>query len=602
VTRERTTKPWLILFVLGLVLIVSSMLGPMMDGIRDRSSNQIVLGDYSPAIEYVQETTEDLLKKQSVPSVVVALLDGEDVLYAQPFGYSNVEEEVPASLDTIYQMGSITKLFTAIEIMRLVENGLVDLDAPITEYLPRFSIQQLTPSDPITIRSLLAHRSGLPRNDNLVSWYWDAQPDILKAQVDSLAKSYQAYPAGQRYKYSNVGYELLGRIIEVKRGIQTPAAEAVSGWPYYMKDHMLSPMGMQDTSFGSSRLLYGKEPANSVAMGYGVYDGKSVPVNQYDIIHLASGNLWSTMNDQIRFAQMILNPENLEAAGILSVDSVNTMFEPQYVRERDPQPNGLGWFTESELFGEQIVIHTGIGQGFQAVIMLIPKQKLGFIAMSNSYAFEEFQIPMAIRTLELMLEAKTGVAITEKEELEAIELDSSILEKYTGKYVIRNEMIEIISDGGRLEAVYQDRKVKMAPIADNKFYLTSWLADVEDITLEFWIDDLEEEDLMIVTMGDYFLCPKYSEVKDAPPIWRALKGRYELYAQTPSVYSEDELLGTVEILIQDGVLKTSDGKMLLPVDDSLIRIVGGIFDGEIMEYDEISGELIWQGFIFRPIE
>lgn len=107
---------------------------------------------------------------------------------------------------------------------------------------------------------------------------------------------------------------------------------------------------------------------------------------------------------------------------------------------------------------------------------------------------------------------------------------------------------------------------------------------------------------MIVRIGDTILCPRYPDVESVPLQWLELEGRYEMVAQTPSVYSEDNNLGVVEIGIDDKLLLMSDGRVLLPVNETMIRIVGGIFDGEIMEYEKSSGELIWQGIIFRPIE
>lgn len=123
------------------------------------------------------------MKEHDLPSVVIALIDGEDIIYEQAFGFSNLEEAIPATVETVYKVGSIAKVFTAIEIMRMYEEGLIDLDSPITEYLPDFSIKNQS-SDPITVRSLLAHRSGLPRGDTLLGWYWESWPDVLKAQVD----------------------------------------------------------------------------------------------------------------------------------------------------------------------------------------------------------------------------------------------------------------------------------------------------------------------------------------------------------------------------------------------------------------------------------
>ena len=110
----------------------------------------------------------------------------------------------------------MAKAFTAIETLRLVEDGLVDLDTPITAYIPDFALQSRFPnSEPITVRSILTHRSGLPRN----GCHWvDFTPNVLADLVTSLEDCYQTYPVGYRYKYSNVGFDLLGYLVEETRG------------------------------------------------------------------------------------------------------------------------------------------------------------------------------------------------------------------------------------------------------------------------------------------------------------------------------------------------------------------------------------------------
>ena len=117
------------------------------------------------------------MKQYHLPSVAVALIDDQDVIWQEAYGLENIEEEIPATPDTIYKMYSVAKVFTAIEMMRLVEEGLIDLDAPITDYLPDFSIQSRFPnSDPITVRAVLAHHAGLPRNGCYnVDWYGGAR-------------------------------------------------------------------------------------------------------------------------------------------------------------------------------------------------------------------------------------------------------------------------------------------------------------------------------------------------------------------------------------------------------------------------------------------
>lgn len=107
---------------------------------------------------------------------------------------------------------------------------------------------------------------------------------------------------GCRYKYSNIGYSVLGRIIEVIRGIEPPSEESAGGWHCYMRDEVLLPMGMNNTGFGSDQLLYGKNSKFNIAMDYYNENDKNSPYNQFDIISLAPGNMQSTMEDMIKSA------------------------------------------------------------------------------------------------------------------------------------------------------------------------------------------------------------------------------------------------------------------------------------------------------------
>ena len=562
----------------------------------------IPIGDYSYTIEYVNYQINKIMKKYDLPSVEIALIDDQDVIYEKAYGFSEFDKKTPATLDTVYKLGSITKLFTGIEIMRMYEEGLIDLDAPITEYLPDFYINsRFSASEPINIRSILAHRSGLPRNETLLQWYWEARPDVLKVLTESLSDAYQAFPVGYRYKYSNIGYNVLGRIIEVVRGIEPPVINSAGGWPYYMRDEILLPMGLQDTAFGSDMLLYGQDPTLNVAMGYYKEGGKNKPYNQFDIIDLASGNMQSTMHDMETFVQYLFNTGKDGKNSVISEDTLWSMFEEQYTKPRDPQTNGLTWFTDKKQLGEQVVFHSGTNQGFISMVALMPERKLGFVVFSNSDAFEDVQVQLAMDTLRLMLETKYGITHQEEIRAEKVSVDKSILEKYVGKYAINGEIIEVILSGEQLKAIYQGQKINMIPISQSTFRLSHWLADVEDIQLEFFAGQ-GDEDILIVTMGDYFVCPRYTEIEAIPPLWRELTDKYETFPRKSSVYSDNETMGTIEIKVEDSVLLTSDNKILKPINDTEIIIVGGIFDGETMIYDAETGNITWQNVIYRPLD
>ena len=590
-----------------LIVIAVIVTGAVVAGILfwpsgPRKPAEIPLGDYSYAIEYTDYRIDKLMQEYDLPSVCVALIDDQSVVYKQAYGLANVEQSTPATLDTVYKLGSITKLFTGIEIMRLFEEGLVDLDAPITDYLPDFSINsRFSSSEPITIRSILTHRSGLPRNSTLLEWYWESRPDVLETLTASLSETYQAFPVRYRYKYSNIGYNVLGRIIEVMRGVEPPSQNSAGGWPYYMKNVILNPIGMNNTAFGSDSLLYGTDSRLNTAMGYYWEDGKNKPHDQYDIIDLASGNMQSTMQDMIEFVKYILGIGDANENPIISRDTLWSMFEEQYTEPRDPKTTGLTWFTDRKQLGELVVLHSGTNQGFISMIALMPEKKLGFIIFSNSSRFEDVQNQLTFDILGLMLETKYGIPPVHAEPPEEVDVSRDTLERYAGKYILNGEIIEVIVSGDQAKLIYQGQKINMVPISQSRFRLSHWLADVESIELEFFVDSPDDEDIMIVNMGDCFVCPRYPYVEPVPASWGELAGEYDIYPRVPSVYSDAATLGRLEIAVEDGVLVTSDGRVLKPISDTEILIVGGIFDGETMIYDTQTGTITWQNVIYRPL-
>lgn len=234
--------------------------------------------------------------------------------------------------------------------------------------------------------------------------------------------------------------------------------------------------------------------------------------------------------------------------------------------------------------------------------MLMPERDLGFIVFSNSDSFEDVQNILAIDIFKLMLETKFGIKPIEKQEPLIIDVSEDILEKYVGSYVINGEIIEIIKKSGKLNAVYQNHNIKMLPVSETKFILKSVLTDVSDIAFEFFIDVSEEDDILIVTMGDHFVCPKYPELDETPAIWKNLIGEYEVHPRTNSEYGGDDTSAKIEIYVDNNILVTSNNMILYPYADNKIVIVGGIFGGETMTYDENTGDITWQNLIYKTIE
>ena len=239
------------------------------------------------AIRHIEKQVRREMRRLDIPGFAIAVVDDQSVLWEAYYGVENIDAASPVTTETVFRVGSISKVFTALEVMRLRDEGLLDLDSRIEEYLPEFEIQSLFHSDePITVRSLLTHRSGLPRNGTLPLWYWDPGTAVLNELVGSLKDAFAVAPPWTRYKYSNIGYVTLGLLIEELRG---------GLWPYYMQRELLRPIGMSSSAFLSERLPSGR----TIATGYFPVNGKNLPGGEYDIIYMPSGNLHATARDDL---------------------------------------------------------------------------------------------------------------------------------------------------------------------------------------------------------------------------------------------------------------------------------------------------------------
>jgi len=564
-------------------------------------------GDYTYTVDYAEHRIHQLMQQHHLPSVAVALIDDQDTVWQEAFGLANVEKDVPATVGTVYKLWSVAKVFTAIETMRLVEEGLVDLDAPITDYLPDFSIQsRFADSAPITIRSILAHHSGLPRNECHSMTYLPDGRNVLGELVESLKDCHLAFPVGYRYKYINIGPDILGYIIQELRG---------QSFARYMQDNLLARIGMESSTFLSAGIPAQKD----VAVGYEYYKGQYYPRQQGDITSLPRGNLYSTMEDMSAFAKFVFRGGEANGEQIIAPETLRLMFENQYSSRRDPQPMGLGWKTARVLGSELLVWHDGgPGEGIGSLVALLPERKLGVVLFANEVSFEgSVSVAQAIEILELMLETKYGVILPEDETPEPVDLDRSLLDDYVGRYIAFGQAMDVSLSGGQLKAAIQGMKLDLIPVGQTKFRVSHWLLklgladlfqlpiDLRELEIEFLVGDESEEDVLIVNIGDisYEVCPRYPEFTDIPALWKELSGEYELVARLPSGSIGGEIVGRDEIRIEDGVLKMP-GVVgpLKPISETEIIILSGSFAGETMVYDPGTGYIYHQWVVYKPTE
>ena len=331
-----------------------------------------------PAPVAVNLTAEDLgpfldglmnaeLTQHDIAGAVITVVKDGQILLCKGFGYSDFARRQTVVPDrTLFRPGSITKLFTGIAVMQLVEAGKIDLDRDINDYLD-FKIPA-TFVQPITMRNLLTHTAGFDqRLRNLfVSRREELQPlrDYLIAEMPDRLFSPGAVPA-----YSNYGLALAGYIVE-----------RVSGVPFkeYVRYQIFRPLQMNHSSFDQP---LPEDLLPDMSNGYNTASG---PPGGFEFVQaLPAGALSSTGYDMGRFMGALLNQGALEGAQILSPDSLQKMEDRVLVL--DPQLNAMGLvFIERRPSGPRIIGHAGDTVYFHSDLILIPEHKVGFFVSLNS--------------------------------------------------------------------------------------------------------------------------------------------------------------------------------------------------------------------------
>jgi CubicO group peptidase (beta-lactamase class C family) len=331
--------------------------------------------DYSDALDLINAWVEAQREYQQLPSVSIAIVSGQQVLWQKAYGMGNVAGKVAATPSTIYSICSISKLFTAIAIMQLYEKGKLRLDDTVESLLPGYSLkQQYAGSGPITVRSLLTHSSGLPREADFPYWTGPDFPFPTDKQVmGKLVQQETLYPASTYFQYSNLGVTLLGEIVE-----------HISGIPYnrYVEENILKPLQLTDTKPFLPNDQYGKK----MAIGYSARyrNGNREPVNLFDARGIGpAAGYSSTVQDLGKFASWQFRL--LENDGNELLKS-STLKEMQRVHWVDPDWNttwGLG-FSVSRNNNSSIVGHGGSCPGYRTTWQLDPKEKLAYTVMINA--------------------------------------------------------------------------------------------------------------------------------------------------------------------------------------------------------------------------
>ncbi|WZO97728.1 serine hydrolase [Isosphaeraceae bacterium EP7] len=355
--------------------------------------------------------------QKKIPSLSIALVDDQAIVWSRGYGFSDIAGKVPATADTVYRVGSVSKLFTDVAVMQLVEQGKIDLDAPVTKYLPDFAPKGPA-TETITLRRMMAHRSGLVR-ESPVGHYFDPTSPTLEATVSSLNGTALVYPPGTRLKYSNAAIAAVGL-----------ALSKVEGMPFVplVADRVLKPLGMSRSGFAPTPELARDLAASTMW----TYHGREFRSPTFELGTSPAGCMYTTVIDLGRFMKALFAGGNGANGSILRPETLAEMWKVQFAgRPEDTRGFGLG-FSIGEFNGHRRIGHGGAIYGFATELSALPDEKLGVVVIAARDCANGLTSRIAGLSLGQMLAAR------EDKPLPAIEtttpLASGLAKRLAGHY------------------------------------------------------------------------------------------------------------------------------------------------------------------------
>ncbi len=347
--------------------------------------------DYTEAFQLVDVWLEAQKDFDRLPGLTAVVVKDQEVLWTGAFGMANKETQLKTKENTICSICSISKLFTAVAIMKLYDEGKISLDDQVSEHLPTYTLKQKYPnSGPITIRSLLTHSSGLPREAAYPYWTGPDFPFPTQEEIDSSLKDQETlYPASTYFQYSNLGLTLLGEIV----------AE-ISGMPYesYVEENILKPLNLTNTRTNMPENLYGTD----LAVGYAALnrEGKrnKVALFQAKGITPAAG-FSSTVKDLGKFASWQFRLRDSSAVEILKPSTLKNMQRVHYTSPDWNTTWGLGFVVYKGSDGNTWVGHGGSCPGYRSTLQINLKTKMAFSVMINASGTNPNQYSKGIQAI-----------------------------------------------------------------------------------------------------------------------------------------------------------------------------------------------------------
>ena len=529
-------------------------------------------GKYDQFRKHMQNFVEREFAKDKEVGLSIAVVAGQELVWARGFGYANREKKIKAEPNTRYRAGSITKLFTAMAAMQLNEQARMDIHKPLVSHLPEFNMQsRFGNTNTITPANIMSHHSGLPTD--YLDGMWSKSVSDYRSLVTELNDEYVAYPANTLYVYSNIGYALLGHAVEnvVKQD-----------YVDFLHGSILKPLGMNNSDI--SPTLAGE----NASLGYS--KGKLTP--ELPLRDVPAGGLNTTVTDMSHFIKMINNDGKFKSSQVLSHDSLHEMMTAQNldVYLDFSLRIGFGWHYYDGILDKSINVlgHSGGTETHSSELIIAPDLQLGVIIMTNDESKRESVRKIAEEAMRMGYSAKTGKASPMAGEHSPVKVTDP--QDFSGAYMTANLGAAFIKKDGNSFSCYTetyDTNLKLKRKENGAFRFSKHLIGFIPIAL----DGLEEIDFRTDKIGGHelivgnfkgvdFLEGQKLEPRDIPPGWLDRLGEYILTNQLePKILQIKKLKLSKKkgFLLMTLIMNSGENTtyIIKPIDDNN-SVVGGL--------------------------
>jgi CubicO group peptidase (beta-lactamase class C family) len=328
--------------------------------------------DASPEFRAVAEALVAAMRQYQVPGTALGILAGDREEHAT-FGVASLSSLRPVTPDTLFQIGSLTKTFTATTIWRLIDEGVLALDAPVRTYLPGLRLRDPEAAATVTVRNLLDHTAGFYGDEGFDTG--DGDDALARYVAERLPVLPQLFPCGAFFSYGNAAFQVLGRLIEIATGTTYNAA---------MLQLLLGPLGLADSLLEHDAVLRRPFADGHIA---GPINGRDSLAVQTPLWLPRStdpaGGIWSTTRDVIRYARFHLGAAaTVGRAAIVQPASLRRMQEPSVPVTGLPLWMGMDWFIQ-EVEGVRAIAHAGDTAGQHTHFVMVPERGFAFALLTN---------------------------------------------------------------------------------------------------------------------------------------------------------------------------------------------------------------------------